>query len=499
MEYLPAKCAELEGGHVMRDSNVDNAGPVKVRESDGKAATWWFDVSSLFIYFSVHRHPSGIQRVMLNVLDALRAEQGKEPSIDIRLVRVDLIAQRLREVDFSDLDALLARSEVAAPRKSLEVRLTSAAGRLPPRIRRKLVHAYHRVNSLRAKFRESTYYPFLLQGRKSNAASDSLNQSLKSSDVLINLGHFSHPHFEGYISPIMMGGNELFVVNFIYDVIPAIHPEWTGVNVTAFMRILEVVTNHSDLLLCSSTSVLEDLDHLAKRSGNRTPPRIAKVRFGDLPLVDRDPSDNRILKDLGLDHPYVAIVGTIEIRKNHALALRAWRELSRKYGDSLPRLVFVGRWGWKVADLRAQLEETDYFNGLVKVLPNLSDHELQAVYRGARFTLFPSLYEGWGLPVTESHAHGKVCVAANNSSIPEAAGGLAVLFEDDCRRSLIEAVEPLLFDDARLQELEERIARDFVPVPWSRTWSDIRSAVQAALLARAEAAEPPPHIGANAP
>lgn len=209
------------------------------------------------------------------------------------------------------------------------------------------------------------------------------------------------------------------------------------------------------------------------------------IHLGETHLISPEAGNRVTLDRLGLVRPYVLSVGTIEVRKNHALAVRAWRELLDRHGKGVPDLVLCGRWGWRTDDLRSGLDASDYLDGHVKVLSDLSDEDLAAVYRGARFTVFPSLYEGWGLPVVESHAHGKVCVASDSSSIPEAAGGLALLFENDNRPSLIDTVERILFDDTELARLEERLQLEFKPVPWSRGWKDVEEAIDDALIAKA--------------
>jgi glycosyltransferase involved in cell wall biosynthesis len=121
---------------------------------------------------------------------------------------------------------------------------------------------------------------------------------------------------------------------------------------------------------------------------------------------------------------YALFVSTIEARKNHLLLFRVWRRmLDDMPRDSVPTLVFAGRVGWLVDDLMKQLENTDYLDRKICLIEDVSDAELASLYRGCRFTLFPSLYEGWGLPVTESLAFGKPCLVARNSSLPRRAAG----------------------------------------------------------------------------
>ncbi len=127
---------------------------------------------------------------------------------------------------------------------------------------------------------------------------------------------------------------------------------------------------------------------------------------------------------------YALFVSTVEARKNHSLAFRAWRRLLEELPrDEVPTLVFAGRIGWMVADLMQQIENAEHLGGKLVIVQNPDDATLAALYKGARFTLFPSLYEGWGLPVSESLSFGKVCLASNAASVPEA-GGDYCLYHD---------------------------------------------------------------------
>lgn len=82
---------------------------------------------------------------------------------------------------------------------------------------------------------------------------------------------------------------------------------------------------------------------------------------------------------------------------------QVWARLLReKAYEDIPTLVFAGRPASMVEDLMQQMENTEYLDGKVRLIREPSDEELRGLYRNCLFTVFPSLYEGWGLPVTES-------------------------------------------------------------------------------------------------
>jgi len=170
------------------------------------------------------------------------------------------------------------------------------------------------------------------------------------------------------------------------------------------------------------------------------------------------------------------MVGTIEARKNHILVVRTWRELLRS-GVSLPKLVFAGKWGWKIDELFDEVSGLRSEGDHLRIIEGPTDSELAALYHGALFTVFPSKYEGWGLPVRESLFYGRVCIAAHNSSIIEASDGLADEFESGSQSDLARLVLKYL-DPGKRSEREAEIESKFEVTGWDKTWSEIRAVLQ---------------------
>lgn len=167
---------------------------------------------------------------------------------------------------------------------------------------------------------------------------------------------------------------------------------------------------------------------------------------------------------------FVLFVSTIEIRKNHQLLLRVWRHLIEQMpAGSVPLLVFAGQIGWMVTDLMAQLENSNFLGGHVVLINDATDAELTTLYRSCLFTVFPSLYEGWGLPVTESLSLGKPCIASHTSSLPEAGRGFARYFDPEDVTDATTVLRTAIEDREGLRQWEERIRREYRPVPWEES------------------------------
>ena len=175
---------------------------------------------------------------------------------------------------------------------------------------------------------------------------------------------------------------------------------------------------------------------------------------------------------------FVLFVSTIETRKNHWQAFRVWTRLLQEMPrERVPTLVFVGGVGWMVDDLMKAIESTSRLDGKLGLIHDADDATLCALYRACRFTLFLSHYEGWGLPVSDSLSFGKVCVASNAASIPEAGGDFCLYVDPDNTTGAYEVIRSLIDSPRLLEDLESRIVSEFRPLSWSATAKAIVQAV----------------------
>src|SRR5204863_6865494 len=115
------------------------------------------------------------------------------------------------------------------------------------------------------------------------------------------------------------------------------------------------------------------------------------------------------------------------------------------------------------------IKKTDSLDGKLRMLNQVSDTDLQALYKNAMFTIYNSHYEGWGLPVTESLSFGKVPVIARNSALVESGGKHAVFFESSSEPSFMEAVRKIIRDPGFIPERESAIRAE----PPVRSWQSI--------------------------
>jgi len=260
-------------------------------------------------------------------------------------------------------------------------------------------------------------------------------------------------------------------VPFVHDMIPVLAPEHCTPALTRdFISWAAGVVGHAGHFLTNSEASRRDLLAVADRLGQAIDP--ANVHVVRLNADFRKPgspeSDCAILTRLGLgSEEFVLFVSTVESRKNHVDAFRAWRTLIDRHGaGAVPYLVCVGARGWLNDAVFALLDQDPILKSRIIMASSVSDPELADLYRSCAFTLYPSLYEGWGLPVTEALCHGKAVLASDASSLPEAGGEFASYFRSGDRDDLVVQLERMMFEPGFRQSQMERIIREFRPRAW---------------------------------
>ncbi len=265
----------------------------------------------------------------------------------------------------------------------------------------------------------------------------------------------------------------------VHDLIP-IYARDTCDQDTAwvFEEFMRRALRHTDHILSVSENTAKDIKHYLQSLQFSEPP-ITVTKNGSSfaeflpkggPAGDLRPED--------VPERFVLFVATIEGRKNHRLMLDIWRRMIAD-GDDPPHLVCVGRLGWKSSTFISTLVETGYLGGRVLLLRDISDTDLTMLYSRCLFTVCPTLYEGWGLPVGESLAMGKICVSSDRASVPEVAGQFGVYIDIDSFEESWKAVRGLILDEPARKKLEVRIRRGYKPI----TWHAVAEKVVAACLA----------------
>lgn len=169
----------------------------------------------------------------------------------------------------------------------------------------------------------------------------------------------------------------------------------------------------------------------------------------------------------GLQRPYALFVGTIHPRKNVERLLRAYAWLYRNTGVGWD-IVFAGAPGWlsdKLYEEAAALNLSQQIHFVGYVL----DDDLPALIKGAHFFCFPSLFEGFGLPVLEAQSYGVPVLTSNNSSLPEVAGDAALLVDPTDVDAIANAMLRLSQDEVLRQQLIEAGYANIKRFSWEKS------------------------------
>ena len=160
-----------------------------------------------------------------------------------------------------------------------------------------------------------------------------------------------------------------------------------------------------------------------------------------------------VTKDkLGLSNDFLLFVGSIEPRKNLLNLLKAYHLLSADTKDKYP-LVLVGFKGWENSEVMQEIEkEKDH----VRYLGYLSDEELAHVYNLASLFIYPSLYEGFGIPPLEAMACGTAVISSNTASLPEACGDAAQYIDPNNYEDITKNINLLLNDATKMEDLVKK-------------------------------------------
>ncbi len=463
--------------------------------------TIWIDVEDLFEYALTVSRPSGIQRLSFQVYRALH--QRDNGAGRIRFVRHAAFAPTFRVVEWFEIARLFEKlADREAPAPAPDVTVIREVGR-PRRMARELlrrmpsplrlaiidvvvtgiacVRAWTRLASTisrmatRAEERPASP-PLPAPGAPVPVKADAFAASAAPGDVLLVLGS---PWFRADYAALIEAQRERFGLRFallVYDLIPLRRPEWCDANLTRMFRTwFDSVFPLCDHVFAISKATAVDVDAYLNEKGFAQARPILALPIG----TERDEDGSMALAAPSTPSSdarsppsgsYALIVSTIEIRKNHLLLFRVWSRLLEELPRAeVPTLVFAGRTGWLVADLMQQIANTANLGGKLLLIESPTDSEIAALYAGCLFTLFPSFYEGWGLPVSESLAFGKPCLISNTTSLPEAGGPLARSFDPDDLGAAYAMIRDTILDRPGLAMWEARVRREFQPVPWSAT------------------------------
>jgi glycosyltransferase involved in cell wall biosynthesis len=259
-------------------------------------------------------------------------------------------------------------------------------------------------------------------------------------------------------------------VTTIHDLIPLLLPEYRGgALVRLYTGLVSAAARRAPLVLTDSEAARRDIiAHLGLEPTRvRAVPLAADSRFTPTPSSD----DAAVRARLGVPPRYVLYLGGFDVRKNLALALRACQHAAPAVGPDCP-LVIAGRLPERdsrfTPDPRRLARELSFDPASVR-FGAPSEADKPALYRGAQVFLFPSRYEGFGLPPLEALACGTPVVGSHAAALPEVVGSGGLLFSPDDAAGMGAALAHVLSDPGLRNELGRRAIAQAARFSWERT------------------------------
>ncbi len=251
--------------------------------------------------------------------------------------------------------------------------------------------------------------------------------------------HSDITHFFNYIVPPRIEGH---VIDTIHDMCYQLYPETLDPkNLKRITHDIDYSIDRSDLLIAVSENTKQDIINLL----NVPSSKIHVIYNGVTPMASKNKLEE-VQQRFSFTHPYILYVGNLEPRKNIERLVLAYAKLKKEI--NIPhQLVLAGQKGWLYDTifqtvLSKGLQDDVIFTGYI------SESEKAALYTNASLFAYPSLYEGFGIPILEAMSAGIPVVCSNTSSMPEVAGEAALFVNPLDVDDIASGMFSLLSDEA---------------------------------------------------
>lgn len=261
---------------------------------------------------------------------------------------------------------------------------------------------------------------------------------------------------------------KLKIVITVHDLAFKIFPQYfTKKDLVKLNRLTDLAVKNADHIIAVSNSTKNDI---LKFYSEINAEKISVIYHGfDRELFQREipqEESESILKSYDLrTKSYLLYVGAIQPRKNLEVLIEAFEKIKSDY-EGL-KLVIAGAPAWKSDSTIKKINNSKFKNEII-ITGNLEFKKISALYRNAKTFIFPSLYEGFGIPVLEAMASGIPVICARNSSLTEAGGDAAVYFETGNSQELAGCINKILKDESFEKELVQKGSEHVKNFSWEK-------------------------------
>lgn len=288
------------------------------------------------------------------------------------------------------------------------------------------------------------------------------SQLCEEDSILFLEGGWDHVPYLSCVQSLRTQHPSVTIQYLLCDLIAIKFPQFFQLEFGSRVRdFLNALPSFSDRYVCISQSTANDVRALLSEHADTK-----VVRLGS--DIHDSPGDVACGSP-----PYILSVGTIEVRKNHILLYYVWRRLAILLGDQCPKLMLIGRLGWIAGDVVSLFTNDPVVKDLVEIQHDVPDERLVELVRGSLFTVFPSFYEGWGLPLSEGYFYGKVCASSSTSSLPEINPFPELMFDPYNHEQAFEIIRYLIENPAKRKIYERQIATKFRRQTWENCFDEL--------------------------
>lgn len=218
-------------------------------------------------------------------------------------------------------------------------------------------------------------------------------------------------------------------------------------------------------IISVSHSTKHDLEELFKVPAKKM--TVTQLGYDRSLYSTKKTNDDEVLKTYNLKPGYLLFLGTLEPRKNIVGILKAYAQLPAELRQQ-HRLVIGGKKGWYYDSIFTTVEDLK-LQDEVQFLGRVPDEHLPTLYRNATIFLFPSFYEGFGLPPLEALACGTPVISSNVSSLPEVVGQAGLLIDPHNPDTIAQAMQQLLTDTKRYEQIKANTVQQADHFNWQQT------------------------------
>ncbi len=277
-------------------------------------------------------------------------------------------------------------------------------------------------------------------------------------------------HFTNYLAPVV--GRVPYVVS-VHDMTLSLVPQYHTLKKRILTSsLIPFVARNAARILAPSESTRRDILSVLRVD----PARVAVIPYAAAPgFRPSSEGPGRLESAYGIRGPYLLYVGTLEPRKNLPRVLQAFARVASSIPDH--QLVIAGDLGWSYEPVLAEARRPE-LAGRVVLAGYADEGDLPLLYTHATAFVYPSLYEGFGLPVVEAMACGAPVLTSSTSSLGEIAAGAAVLVDPEDERALAEGLVALATDEGLRADLRAKGLARAATYSWERTGRETAAVYQ---------------------